>query len=97
MKGRLDKDVSHMNSGLSLGESKRVELLRVLLKDYEIILLDEPTSNLDENNLKVIIELLKNIKDKTVIVTSHENGDEFLELFDVIVDYSNIKPELSTL
>jgi ATP-binding cassette, subfamily C, bacterial len=61
-----------LGSRLSAGERQRVSIARVLLKDSEIIILDEPTSNLDSINERRIVETMKNVfSDKTVIIISH--------------------------
>lgn len=59
---------------LSGGEKQRVALLIALLKDANVILADEVTSNLDPDTSDEIFELLKNIsKDKLVIFVSHDH------------------------
>ncbi len=59
---------------LSGGEQQRVSIARVLLKPAEIILADEPTGNLDDNNKKIIISLLHEMKNsgKIVICATHD-------------------------
>lgn len=59
----------------SRGEQKRVEIVTALLKKSPLLLLDEPTSNLDEKNSKLIFNLLKDYaRDHLVIVSSHEDS-----------------------
>lgn len=58
---------------LSGGEQQRVAVLRTLSRDSQILLVDEPTGNLDNENSKIIFETLKEIsKTKTVIVVTHD-------------------------
>ncbi|MDV3103684.1 ATP-binding cassette domain-containing protein [Thermococcus waiotapuensis] len=58
---------------LSGGELKRAELLMVLSDEPELLLLDEPTSMLDAENSKVVIDLLSTFKGSVpMIVTSHD-------------------------
>jgi putative ABC transport system ATP-binding protein len=59
---------------LSGGEQQRVSIAKTILKDPEIILADEPTGSLDEQNKKNIVELLINLKNqnKTLIIVSHD-------------------------
>ena len=58
---------------LSGGEKQRVAIARVLLKGSKIILADEPTGNLDDDNSEIVFNYLKNIsKDHLVIVVTHD-------------------------
>ncbi|KKF91708.1 MULTISPECIES: putative bacteriocin export ABC transporter [Lactococcus] len=72
---------------LSGGEKQRVALARALLKRSKIILADEPTGSLDEQNRALILGLLRQEveKGKTVIVVTHDPAvvaacDEFVEI-----------------
>ncbi|MCP1996921.1 gliding motility-associated ABC transporter ATP-binding subunit GldA [Flavobacterium sp. HSC-61S13] len=64
---------SHKKIGqLSKGYRQRVGLATALLHDPEVLILDEPTTGLDPNQLVEIRELIKNIgKDKTVFLSTH--------------------------
>lgn len=57
---------------LSGWEKQRLALARVFLFDYDIILLDEPTSNLDlEIEKEILLNIFEKNKDKTIVVVSH--------------------------
>ena len=61
---------------LSGGEQQRVAIARALSYDSKVILADEPTGNLDGENKKAIIEILKDLahkENKCVIVVSHSD------------------------
>lgn len=64
---------SHKKIGqLSKGYRQRVGLATALLHNPDVLILDEPTTGLDPNQLVEIRELIKNIgKDKTVILSTH--------------------------
>lgn len=61
-------------SSLSSGEIKRAAIARTLITKPELIIMDEPTANLDRKNVHAVLELLKRFsKDgSTVIISSHE-------------------------
>ena len=64
--------LNERGSGLSGGERKRIGLARALLKDAPILLLDEPTADLDAEAEEALIALLPGIfAGRTVILSSH--------------------------
>ena len=74
---------------LSGGQKQRVAMARAIAKDPEVILCDEPTGNLDADNSRQILNLLKEFsKTKLVIIVSHNipdaetYADRILELRD---------------
>jgi ABC-type lipoprotein export system ATPase subunit len=70
----LEKQMHVRSSLLSLGEQQRVAIARVVAAKPELILADEPTSSLDEENAKHVIEaLLNSAKKATLIVVSHDH------------------------
>ncbi|MFV0503204.1 MAG: ATP-binding cassette domain-containing protein [Lachnospirales bacterium] len=79
---RLDEKIDNSSNELSLGERKRLELTRILLRDFDVILFDEPTSNIDEISKTSIINIFRNLNDKIIIVTSHDKEPKFVEIFD---------------
>lgn len=59
---------------LSGGEQQRVAIARIILKPGKIILADEPTGSLDEDNRNIVFKLLKNLntEGKTIIMVTHD-------------------------
>lgn len=58
---------------LSTGEKQRLSVIRALVRDIDVLFLDEATSNIDLNNANILIGFVKNIaKDKLVISVSHD-------------------------
>jgi ATP-binding cassette, subfamily B, bacterial len=68
----LEKYVGDGMLQLSGGERRRIGLARVLLSSKDVVILDEPISNLDEDNKKLIQNFIMSIKDKTILIVSHE-------------------------
>ncbi|MCK5077001.1 MAG: ABC transporter ATP-binding protein [Calditrichia bacterium] len=78
---------------LSGGEAQRVALARTLVIDAEIYLLDEPTSNIDKENIKNIEALiigLKNEKNATIIQATHSLNQAY-RMSDHVVSIINGK------
>ena len=76
----LGDKVHSRPSQLSGGEKQRVAIARALINNPKIILADEPTGNLDSNNSRIVMELLKKkyIEGKTIIMVTH---DPSLEIY----------------
>jgi ATP-binding cassette subfamily C protein CydD len=68
----LDTIIGERGTGLSGGEAQRVALARAFLKDAPILILDEPTANLDPTTEMEMIESLNLLtKNKTVLMIAH--------------------------
>jgi ATP-binding cassette, subfamily C, bacterial len=81
-----DTEVGELGDTLSGGEKQRIGIARAFLHDSKMILLDEPTSNLDSLNEGIILKSLKeSSEDKTVVLVSHRTStmnvcDEVIEM-----------------
>lgn len=65
--------LKHLPSELSGGEQQRLCIARALINNPELLLADEPTGNLDEANEKIVLNLLKQLKNegKTIVLITH--------------------------
>jgi len=78
-----ETEVGELGSTLSGGERQRIGLARAFLHDAPLMLLDEPTSNLDSLNEAVILKSLKEeSEDKTILLVSHREST--MRIADVI-------------
>ena len=84
---RREQKNPSLSKTLSGGEKKRVEFIRTISKDKDIYFFDEPTNELDPDNVQKVVKEIKNLaqQDKIVIVISHdkrmiEKADKVLQL-----------------
>jgi ABC-type multidrug transport system fused ATPase/permease subunit len=82
----INTKLKDLGLNISGGQKQRIGLARALYNNPEILILDEPTSNLDEKNEVEIIQKLLKIKNVTLIITSHKknlllNFDQIFELY----------------
>lgn len=90
-KFKLEGRENHLPHELSGGEKQRVCIARALANNPSIILADEPTGDLDEENEKMIFDYLKQLstEGKCVIVVSHSN--EVKNYADILIELKSGK------
>ena len=77
----IDTEIGLAIKQLSSGQKQRIAIARTIYNDREIMIFDEATNALDEENERVIIENIKNLKSsKTIIIISHNKNN--LEICD---------------
>ena len=91
----LDGKENSYADQLSGGQQQRVAIARCLIMEPSIILADEPTGNLDAENTKVFIRLIKDVmkgQDTTFVIVTHDERlceycDHVIRLFDHKIQY----------
>ncbi|WP_294498191.1 ABC transporter ATP-binding protein [uncultured Gemmiger sp.] len=79
--------IAENGANLSGGEKKRICLARALLRDTDVLILDEPLANLDAATAARIEDLLLSIRGKIVLVVSHQFTQEKLRKFDGVIEF----------
>jgi len=70
----LGDRLHHSPEELSGGEQQRVAIARALINNPQILIADEPTSNIDADSIERLLKILTDLKNegKTIIVSSHD-------------------------
>ena len=72
-KEKMNYIINEGGGNISIGEKQRIGIARALYKNPELIILDEPTSSLDDNTAKNLIKFLGEFRKKrTLIIISHD-------------------------
>ncbi len=82
----IDTLLGERGTGLSEGQMQRIAIARAIFSDSPILLLDEATSALDEKTEKQLLENLRQMTDKTVVIVTHRPAA--LEICDRIVEFT---------
>ncbi|WGE55935.1 cysteine/glutathione ABC transporter permease/ATP-binding protein CydD [Actinobacillus equuli subsp. equuli] len=72
----LDSQVQDANAGISGGQAQRIAIARALLRDYELLLLDEPTASLDMQSEQQVLNALQHLSQtQTTLMITHRIED----------------------
>ena len=82
----IDEELGERGSGLSEGQMQRLAIARALYADAPILLLDESTSALDEETEQRLLENLRSMTDKTVIIVTHRKAA--LSICDRVLEFT---------
>lgn len=81
----LDTVISENVKNLSGGQLQRIALARLVIRKYDLIIVDEITSSLDPETTDAIMKLLLDL-DGMVVVITHDTFGEYMERFDKVYE-----------
>ena len=81
----IDTLLGERGTGLSEGQMQRISIARALFSGSPILLFDEATSALDEETERKLLENLRRMTDKTVVIVTHRRN--VLEICDRVVEF----------
>lgn len=89
----LETRADFLANELSGGEQQRAAIARALINNPEIILADEPLSNIDIENAGIVIDVLEKLKKKgiTIIISFHDSQPQIAKLTDRMVYFDSGK------
>ncbi|WP_405154589.1 ATP-binding cassette domain-containing protein [Paenibacillus sp. FSL K6-0108] len=71
----LDSIINEQSKNISGGEKQKISIARALLKDSQVLILDEPTSAMDLQSISRLLNYLHKLKlDKIIILVSHDSN-----------------------
>ncbi|MEG2561521.1 MAG: ABC transporter ATP-binding protein/permease [Clostridia bacterium] len=89
----MEKYINRFPNALSGGQQQRVAIARAIVKSPKIVIADEPTGNLDEQNTVAVMDILREIgKEKLVLLVTHE--EKLVEYYcDMVIEVVDGKIE----
>eukprot|EP00918_Siedleckia_nematoides_P035339 GHVU01076767.1.p1 GENE.GHVU01076767.1~~GHVU01076767.1.p1 ORF type:complete len:577 (-),score=38.70 GHVU01076767.1:34-1764(-) len=90
-----DEIVTQNGSNISGGEKQRIIFARSLFKNFELLILDEPTSSLDkENSYEIINSIFKKYPSKSIIIVTHKIDFRIKYSRTLVMESGTIKEKL---
>jgi putative ABC transport system ATP-binding protein len=90
-KVNLETRAEFMANELSGGEQQRAAIARALINDPEIILADEPLSNIDMDHVRMVVDVIAGLrkKGKTILASFHDSHPVLAGLIDRTVHFES--------
>ena len=83
----VDTLLGERGTGLSEGQTQRIAVARAIFSESPVLILDEATSSLDAATEKLLLENLRKMTDKTVIIVTHRPAA--LTICDRVIDFTS--------
>lgn len=83
----LSENINEMFSNVSGGEGQKINLIREILRNKDVIIFDEPTASLDIESKNIFLKMIENLK-KTHLIIIITHDKKLITLADTIVDLS---------
>lgn len=81
----MDSDVAEEGKSLSSGQIQRIAISRTLYQNNDIIIMDEPTTNLDAESVGIFLSIITELKkNRIVIIASHD--EQLIQVSDAVVN-----------
>ncbi|WP_311677882.1 ABC transporter ATP-binding protein [Sneathia vaginalis] len=75
---------------LSGGEKQKINLARAFIREADVYIFDEPTNFLDYKSKQKVIDKIFSLKNKIILVISHDTDRSFIDKFDHIIELGDI-------
>ncbi len=86
LKQGLDTRLGEGGAGISEGQMQRIAIARAIFSEHPVLLLDESTSSLDVTTELEVLNNIRNMTDKTMVIVTHRPAA--LDICDIRVDFS---------
>lgn len=86
---KLDSVLGERGQGLSEGQMQRIAIARAIFSKNPVLLLDEATSSLDEDTEAQLLQNLRHMTEKTVVIVTHRPAA--LSIVDKIIDFGSLE------
>ena len=85
----VDAILGERGTGLSEGQMQRIAIARAIFSGSPVLLLDEATSALDEQTEKRLIENLRTLTDRTVVIVTHR--PTVISICDRVLNFAEVR------
>jgi|GEM_PF-3220403 len=84
----LNMLINNETPGLSAGERQKIFLARALIRNTDIILLDDACAQLDSRSTEFVEDNILSMENKTILYITHQVTDDLIEKFDYLIKFN---------